>query len=162
MSTTLHLVHPAPAAPAHPLLALAEGHPVLLSSDDADLITLANVGTQVLDPATDPDSVTPATMQLAWFAHHVGQVRATDGDRSGDLASHLRRYVLPFLIELNQTKPVHARTIADLRFLEAEQLTQILAGAATRCRRCPAGTGRHAPRRCAERSSRPLQPPRPA
>ena len=68
-------------------------------------------------------------MQLAWFVHHVGESHLTGGDRSGNLASHLGRYVLPFLLDLTHVKPTTQRGVADLWFAEAEVLPRILAGA---------------------------------
>ncbi|EYR65321.1 hypothetical protein N866_00625 [Actinotalea ferrariae CF5-4] len=130
MSAPLRLLRDLPTVPAHPLLALTDGHPVLLGADDADLIALVNAGTQILDPGTDPDQVTPATLQLAWFVHHVGTMRHTDGDRSVNLGSALTRYIVPFLLELAAAKPADARGVADLWFAEAEALPRILSGGA--------------------------------
>ncbi|WP_199424614.1 hypothetical protein [Actinotalea solisilvae] len=101
---------------------------MLLDAADCDLIALVNAGTQILDPATDPDTVTPATMLVAWYVHHVGTMRRTDGDRSNNLASNLKRYHLPFLLELAASKPIDQRGVADLWFAEAEKLARVLSG----------------------------------
>lgn len=130
MTAQLRLLHQVAPAPDHPLIALTSGHPMAVTETDVDFIELANKDPQILEVDVDPDTVTPATMQLAWFVHHVGATHATDGDRSNNLASSLRRYILPFLIELADSKPVDQRGISDLRFAEAEVLTRILAGAA--------------------------------
>jgi integrase len=129
MSAPLRLVPTLRAEPAHPLIALTDGAPVLAGDADTDLVDFVNTGTRVLEPTTDPDTVTPATMQLAWFVHHVGDTHRTGGDRSDNLASHIGRWVLPFLIELAHTKPQAERGVADLWVAEAEALTRILAGA---------------------------------
>lgn len=136
MSATLHLLPQPRPEVAHPLLTLTQGHPVLVADADVDLIDFVNAGTQVLEPTTDPDTISPATMQVAWFVHHVGDTHRTGGDRSVNLASHLARWILPFLIELSHTKPVGQRTVTDLWFAEAERLAKVLAGA----ERLPAAT----------------------
>jgi hypothetical protein len=108
------------------LVRLFAGQPVAL--DRADLIGFANGSYAGLDPDVDPDDYLLAEVALDLFHRCVGTNRRTKGDRARSMASDLRRYVLPFAIELAAACGPDRRGIAHLRVQQAEQLQLILAG----------------------------------
>ena len=56
-----------------------------------------------------PDDYLPAEVAVDYFRQHVGVERRTKGDRAAGIAGDLRPYVLPFLLELADSKPTAKR-----------------------------------------------------
>jgi hypothetical protein len=111
-----------------PLIRLCAGQPVLLSPADVNLIAFANSEWDGLSTDVDPDDYSPAEVALDWFHSSIGVDRRAKGDRAVDVCSEMRRYIIPFMIELARSVPAGRRGIGGLRFQQAQELQRILAG----------------------------------
>lgn len=121
-------------APAHrpALMRLCAGEPLVLTQQECNLVELLNnleqLTTPLLDPNVDPDQYRLAQVALEHVTSHHGTNRQAEGDRVKSVSSAHRRYLLPFLIELDATRPQDHRGAADLRITHLEALPRVLAG----------------------------------
>lgn len=106
------------------LVALCSGQPVHLPQ--IDLIEVANSHWSELDATQDRADIGFPLLALHWYVDHVGILRSTKGDRAVGIATELRRYVLPFLLELAMTSG--GLPAAEFRVLHVKHLQKILAG----------------------------------
>lgn len=115
-----------------PLLRVCAGEPMLLSDGDVDLIALVNrsetIGAWLLDENVDPDEYRLPEVLMEYLCHRYGEQRRGNGDRIRNLESIYRRYLLPFLIELDAALPEERRGVAAKRVRQLEMLPKILAG----------------------------------
>ena len=115
-----------------PLLRVCAGEPLLLSDSDVDLVALVNRSDEIepwlLDDQLDPDEYRLAEVLMEYLCDRYGTQRRGKGDRIISLESIYRRHLLPFLIELDASLPVHDRGVAAKRLRHLKKLPKILAG----------------------------------
>jgi transposase len=103
-----------------------------LRDDELDFVDLANTATdfdgQLLDTDIDPDQYRLAEIAVEYYCKHYGIQRHGKGDRLSSIISTYRRYLVPFLVELDASRPAGRQGVADLRVTHLEVLPQILAG----------------------------------
>ncbi|QGN58094.1 tyrosine-type recombinase/integrase [Nostocoides sp. HKS02] len=114
------------------LMRLCAGEPLVLTQQECNLVELLNTFEQLtaplLDPNVDPDQYRLAEVALEHLTSHHGTNRQAKGDRVKSVSSTHHRYLLPFLIELDATRPQDHRGAADLRITHLEALPRVLAG----------------------------------
>ena len=114
------------------VLRLCAGQPLLLGEDDVDLVDLVNsagdLEALLLDVEADPDEYRLAEVAVEYFCTRYGIQRHGKGDRLKSLISVYRRYLVPFLVELDASRPAGRRGVADLRITHLETLPRVLAG----------------------------------
>ena len=135
MSTTGHATgraHP-DAVDARPALQLVcAGVPTLLTEEEVDLVDLVNraddvIGT-LLDLVADPDEYRLAEVLIEHLCRRYGVERHADGDRIASVQSILRRYLIPFLVESDASRPEGHRGVGALRITHLERLPRVLSG----------------------------------
>ena len=113
------------------------GEALLLDDTEVDLVDLVNRASELrgllLDPDADPSEYRPAEVLVEHLVDHYGTKRHANGERVVGVESGVRRYLLPFLVELSAGREPGRRGIGDLRFLHVDQLPSVLAGHSTRC-----------------------------
>lgn len=106
------------------LLRLLAGAPILLPG--IDLVAVANLSYDGVDPEVDPSHLTVASYALDMYWYRAGEERRVGGMRALGLHYDLCRYVLPFLLEhRGQTGPL---TAGAWRITDLTRFVQILAG----------------------------------
>jgi hypothetical protein len=108
-----------PPQPAHQraerpvVLRLCAGEALLLGDDEVDFVDLVNAAGDLepllLDPDTDPDEHRLAEVAVENFCTRYGIQRHAKGDRLKSLVSAYRRYLVPFLVELDARRPADRR-----------------------------------------------------
>jgi hypothetical protein len=114
------------------VLRLCAGQPLLLGEDEVDFVDLVNsagdLEALLLDVEADPDGYRLAEVAVEYFCTHYGIQRHGKGDRLKSLISVYRRYLVPFLVELDASRPAGRRGVADLRISHLEMLPRVLSG----------------------------------
>lgn len=115
-----------------PLQLLCSGATLTLSDEEVDLIALVNSADEhimsLLDLDADPDEYRLTEVLIEHLLHRYGVERRANGDRVTSIVSALRRHLLPFLIELDETRPADRRGVGHMRITHLEQLPRVLSG----------------------------------
>lgn len=125
LALTKQLPDPQLLAQVTALTKLCRGEAAYLPA--LDLIGLANARWRWVSKQEEPEELLMAVMVLDRFCDHVGVRHRVHGDRAAGLATELRRYLLPYLLEEGLTaKPMLAERF---RMQEYKEVCAILAGA---------------------------------
>jgi hypothetical protein len=123
---------PSWAARRPAVLRICAGEPLILEDDEVDFVDLANNADQInellLDDTADPDTYSPTEVAVEYFCYWYGLERHAKGDRVKGVESHYRRYLVPFLVEMEAARPAARRGVAQLRIRDLETLPRVLRG----------------------------------
>lgn len=132
MSTAAVTPRTAPGQDRPALQLVCAGVATLLTDAEIDLVDLVNDAEQVieslLDLDADPDDYRLAEILVEHLCRRYGVERHADGDRITNVESALRRYLIPFLVETDATRPEGRRGVSALRITHLERLPRVLSG----------------------------------
>jgi integrase len=108
------------------------GEATVLTEAETDLVALVNDAQRIydtlLDDEVDPNDYQLAEILLELLVYAYGIERRANGDRVIDVESDLRRYLIPFAVEMAAGMRADGRGVAHLRLKHLQHLPRILAG----------------------------------